>query len=149
MSETTRPPITDWATDFDHTHPDYAQNAPEIWAKLRGECPVAHTERFGGTWLPVRHADVAAIARDTEHFSSEGVIVNDFRPVDLAPIGYAPPITSDPPFHMGARRLLLPAFAPKEIDKWESRARETCRELLDEILSGDSAEGSIVDAAVA
>lgn len=145
MTDTARPPVTDWATDFDHTQQDYAQNAPEIWAELRRSCPVAHTERFGGTWLPVRHADVTAIARDTEHFSSEGVIVNDFRPVDLAPIGYAPPITSDPPFHQGARRLLLPAFSPKEIDRWEPTARETCRELLDEIASsGDD----VVDAAV-
>ena len=145
MTAAARPPISDWATDFDHTHQDYAQNAPEIWKDLRGRCPVAHTERFGGTWLPVRHADVAAVARDTEHFSSEGVIVSDFRPVDLAPIGYAPPITSDPPFHQGARRLLLPAFSPKEIDRWEPTARETCRELLDEIAgSGDD----VVDAAV-
>lgn len=144
MTDTARPPVDDWATDFDHTHQDYAQHAPEIWKDLRGSCPVAHSERFGGTWLPVRHADVTAIARDTEHFSSEGVIVNDFRPVDLAPIGYAPPITSDPPFHQGARRLLLPAFSPKEIDRWESTARETCRELLDEITgSGDD----VVDAA--
>ena len=145
MTDTTRPPVSDWATDFDHTRPEYAQNAPEIWAELRETCPVAHTERFGGTWMPVRHEDVVAVARDTEHFSSEGVIVNDFKPVDLAPIGYAPPITSDPPFHQAARRLLLPAFAPKEIDRWEQTARATCRELLDELLA-DGAD--VVDAAV-
>ncbi|MBK5223473.1 MAG: cytochrome P450 [Acidimicrobiia bacterium] len=144
MTDTTRPPVTDWATDFDHTRPEYAESAPEIWEQLRNECPVAHTDRFGGAWLPVRHEDVAAIARDTEHFSSEGVIVNDFRPVDLAPIGYAPPITSDPPFHQVARRLLLPAFAPKQIDRWEPVARATCQELLDELLA-DGAD--VVDAA--
>ena len=64
-----RPPVADWATDFDHTHPDYAAAAPEIWDDLRGTCPVAHTDRFGGAWLPVRHADVSAIAHDTEHFT--------------------------------------------------------------------------------
>jgi cytochrome P450 len=145
MTETTRPPVTDWATDFDHTHPDYAQHAPEIWEKLRAECPVAHSDRFGGTWLPVRHDDVVAVARDTDHFSSEGVIVNDFRPEGLAPMGYAPPITSDPPFHSPSRRLLLPAFSPKEIDRWEETTRAACRELLDEILAGGATE---VDAAV-
>lgn len=146
MTDTTRTPVTDWASDFDHTTAEYAQDAPRIWADLRSSgCPVAHTERFGGTWLPVRHEDVVAIARDTERFSSEGVIVNDFKPVDLAPVGYAPPITSDPPFHQGARRLLLPAFAPKEIDRWEATARATCRELLDEILASGA---DVVDAAV-
>ena len=136
MSETQPAPITDWATEFDHTHPDYAARAPEIWDDLRRRCPVAHSERFGGVWLPTRHADVAAIAHDTEHFTSESVVVSDFKPWGLAPIGFAPPITSDPPFHAVARRLLLPAFSPQEIARWEPAARETCRELLDEILAG-------------
>jgi len=39
-----------------------------------------------------------AIANDTENFSSEGVIVSIFKPENLAPMGYAPPITADPPF---------------------------------------------------
>lgn len=139
-----RPPITDWATDFDHTHPDYAARAPEIWDELRGRCPVAHSERFGGVWLPTRHADVAEIAHDTDHFSSEGVIVTGWKPEGLAPVGYAPPITSDPPFHATARRLLLPAFSPKEIARWEPAARQACRELLDDLLAGGP---GVVDAA--
>ena len=94
-----RCPVSDWATDFDHTDPDYAARAPEIWGELRETCPVAHSDRFGGTWLPTRHEDVAAIAHDTEHFSSNGVIVSVFEPEDTAPVGYAPPITSDPTFH--------------------------------------------------
>ena len=49
---TTRPPIEDWATDFDHTHPDYAAAATEVWDELRDRCPVAHTERFGGRGCP-------------------------------------------------------------------------------------------------
>lgn len=141
----TPPPITDWATDFDHTHPDYAQNAHQVWDELREGCPVAHTERFGGTWLPVRHEDVVAVARDTENFSSESIIVSDFKPEGLAPMGYAPPISSDPPFHAQARRLLLPAFAPKEVDRWETATRAACRELLDDLLADGATE---VDAAV-
>ncbi len=139
-------PVQDWATDFDHTDPEYAARAPEIWDDLRGKCPVAHSERFGGTWLPTRHEDVSRIAHDTEHFSSEGVVVNEFKPEDLAPIGYAPPITSDPPFHGLARRLLLAAFSPKEVARWEHTARASCRELLDELLAGAGPDG-IVDAA--
>ena len=58
-------PVNDWATDFDHLHPAYNANAPEIWESLRSKCPVAHSDRYGGTWLPVRHEDVSAIAYDT------------------------------------------------------------------------------------
>ena len=70
-----RAPVADWTTDFDHVHPDYAVRAPEIWDELRSECPVAHSDRYGGTWLPVRHEDVCAIAKDTDTFSSKGVVV--------------------------------------------------------------------------
>ena len=41
------------------------------------------------------------------------------------------PISSDPPFHHGARRLLLPAFAPQAIDKLEPSTRDYCDELID------------------
>ena len=103
-----RPPVTDWEHDFDHTDPQYVADPFPIWDELREQCPIAHSDRYGGTWLPVTHADVAAIAYDTDHFTSRSVVVSEIRPGDddlPAPIGVAPPITSDPPFHMGARRL--------------------------------------------
>ena len=140
------PPVRDWATDFDHTDPGWVKDPFPIWDELRETCPVAHSDRYGGTWLPVRHRDVAAVAYDTEHFTSRQVIVSEARPGpnDLpAPIGIAPPITSDPPFHALARRLLLPAFAPKPIAALEPFTRELCRELLD-----STAEKSTFDAAI-
>lgn len=131
---THHPPVRDWATDFDHTDPGWVADPYPIWEELRETCPVAHSERYGGVWLPVRHDDVAAVAYDTEHFTSRSVIVSEARPgpEDLpAPIGIAPPITSDPPFHQHARRLLLPAFSPKPIAALEPFTRTMCRELLD------------------
>ena len=144
MTDLQKPPMADWATDFDHTHPDYAAQAPAIWDELRATCPVAHTDRHGGVWLPTRHEDIAEVARDTEHYSSEGVIVHVWKPEGLAPLGYAPPITADPPAHAEARRILLPAFGPKEILRWEQATRETCNELIDEILASGA---DVVDAA--
>jgi cytochrome P450 len=131
---TRRARVSDWATDFDHTDPQWVADPYPIWDELRARCPVAHTDRYGGTWLPVRHEDVAAVAYDTEHFTSRSVVVSEVRPGpdDLpAPIGLAPPITSDPPFHALARRLLLPAFSPKPIEALEPFTRELCVELLD------------------
>jgi len=131
---TQRARVSDWASDFDHTDPQWVADPYPIWDELRARCPVAHSERYGGTWLPVRHEDVAAVAYDTEHFTSRSVVVSEVRPGpdDLpAPIGLAPPITSDPPFHALARRLLLPAFSPKPIEALEPFTRELCVELLD------------------
>ena len=65
-------------------------------------------------------------------------------PFELAPQGVAPPITSDPPFHAGARRLLLPAFSPQEVAKLEPSTRAYCVELLDALRGHD-----VVDAAEA
>ena len=51
-----------------------------IWDELRATCPVAHSDRYGGTWLPVRYGDVSAVAYDTEHFTSRAVVVSEVRP---------------------------------------------------------------------
>ena len=140
-------PVSDWATDFDHADPEYNRNAHDIWADLRGRCPVAHSDRYGGTWLPVTHEAVREIAYDTENFTSRAVVVSTVIPEDEAPVGGAPPITSDPPFHHEARRLLLPPFAPKKIAEWEGEVRVLCRTLLDRIEAKITA-GEQVDAAV-
>ncbi len=137
------PPVTDWTTDFDHTDPGWATDPFSIWADLGARCPVAHTDRYGGAWLPTRYEDISAIAYDTEHFSSQGVIVNHARPRMPAPIGPAPPITSDPPFHQQARRLLLPAFAPKAIAEWEPSTRALCGRLLDGLAGHDLVDGAV------
>lgn len=142
-----RCPVADWTTDLDHTDPEYAANAPAIWDELRASCPVAHSERFGGMWFPTRHADVAAIAHDTEHFSSRGAVVTVWDP-GPAPVGMAPPITSDPPFHETARRLLLPAFSPKAIRPLEATTRQFCSELLDDLVEQAGSGDGTADAAV-
>jgi cytochrome P450 len=125
-------PVTNWETDFDHTDDVWAADPYPIWDRLRQECPVAHSERYGGVWLPTRYEDVEAIAYDTEHFTSRSVIVSEFRPpMELAPAGVAPPISSDPPFHKDARRMLLPIFSPQAIEKLEPSTRAYCEELIE------------------
>ena len=143
---TPRPPVSDWATDFDHTDPTWVADPYPIWDDLRARCPVAHSGRYGGVWLPVTHEGVAAVAYDTEHFTSRSVVVSELRPNEFAPpapVGLAPPITSDPPFHALARRLLLPAFSPKAVAGYEPFTRALCVDLLDAI---DGHE--VVDAAL-
>jgi hypothetical protein len=136
-------PVADYATDFDHHGAEWVADPYPIIEDLRARCPVAHTDRYGGAWLPTRHEDVAAVAYDTERFSSRSVVVGNTRPPrEVAPIGISPPISSDPPFHHGARRLLLPAFAPQAIARLEPGARAYCDELLDAVDGRD-----VVDAA--
>src|SRR5207237_3626823 len=105
-----------------------------------------HSDRYGGTWLPVRYDDVSAVAYDTEHFTSRSVVVSEVRPGPddpPAPVGLAPPITSDPPFHAMARRLLLPAFSLKSIDALEPFTRELCQALLDAVAGNDEVDAAV------
>jgi cytochrome P450 len=142
-------PVTDWATDFDHGDPEYNANIHKIWEELKSAgCPIAHSDRYGGVWLPLTHEMVHEIAYDTEHFTSRSVVVGQLKPSQVegampAPIGGAPPITSDPPFHGEARRLLLPAFAPKKIDPLRDKMKKMCNDLIDRMGDRD-----LIDAAV-
>ena len=145
MSDPHYGPVADWATDFDHADPAYNRDLHAIWSELRGRCPVARTERYGGVWLPLEHALIREIAYDTEHFSNCGVVVGTMRSSGPPPVGSVPPVSSDPPFHGPARRLLLPAFAPRRMALWEDRIRALCRERLDAL--GPVAPGDVVDAA--
>jgi cytochrome P450 len=136
-------PVVDWATDFSHLEPEWAADPYPIQDDLRQRCPIAHTERFGGGWLPTRYEDVAAIAYDTERFSSRSIIMSNFRPPrELAPVGGSPPISSDPPFHHDARKLLLPAFTKAAVGQHEPAARALCHSLIDGFEGQD-----VVDAA--
>jgi cytochrome P450 len=136
-------PVADWATDFSHLEPEWSADPYPIQDDLRQRCPIARTGRFGGGWLPTRYEDVAAIAYDTEHFSSRAIIVSNFRPPrELAPVGGSPPISSDPPFHHDARKLLLAAFTRTAVTKQEPATRTFCHSLIDAFKGQD-----IVDAA--
>jgi cytochrome P450 len=136
-------PVSDWATDFSHLEPEWAADPYPIQDDLRQRCPIAHTDRFGGGWLPTRYEDVAAIAYDTERFSSRSIIMSNFRPPkELAPVGGTPPISSDPPFHHDARKLLLPAFTKTAVSRMEGPTRAFCHQLIDAFEGCD-----VVDAA--
>ena len=126
MSE--RAPVKDWKTDWDHLDTDWRNNPYPIWDKLRKECPIAHTERFEGAYLPTRYEDVKAISYDTNHFSSRRVVVRDHYIDTPMP---SPPITSDPPWHKPEKRVLLPFFSMQEMKKLEPKARAVCNELID------------------
>ncbi len=62
-------PVRDWTTDYDIFDRAYIRNPFPVWDEIRGNCPVAHTDRWGSSWMPTRYEDLFNIARDVEHFS--------------------------------------------------------------------------------
>ena len=120
------PVVTDWINDWDWLDDQWGENAINVWNSVREQCPIATTERYGRAFMPVTMDAVRQIANDTEHFSS-------FRPSVArpeTPRNPLPPITSDPPEHLGHRRLILPAFNPKTVAAIEPELRRYCRELI-------------------
>ena len=147
-------PVKDWTTDYDIFDPSYKKDPFPVWDQIRETCPVAHSERWGGSWMPTRYEDLFDIARDIQHFSSRNILVTDFEPpadgveVEIGEeqlaqynVG-APPITSDPPVHTWARKLLLPPFSVTSVAKYEPETRELCASLIDGFISKGGAAGA-------
>jgi hypothetical protein len=131
------------AARFDHHDPTQAHDPHSIYAVLRdSECPVARSETNGGFWMVTQHDDVVQVLQDTETFSSRSVTV----PASLfGDFGYVvlPPITLDGDAHRDFRRIVLPAFSPKTILRWEDAARRSCREFIDEFIEKGECDAAI------
>ncbi len=128
MTVSQRPAVADWSEDFDVLEPAFTADPAPMYGAMRQAGRVSHTERWGGSWMPVRYDDIVAVAHDTEHFSSRDVGVLPFEGLERQPA--SPPITSDPPDHTWQRRLILPYFSPRAVDNYEKITRALCQELM-------------------
>jgi cytochrome P450 len=99
-------------------------NPYQAFKFLRDHAPVTQLEA-DGPWQVARHADVHAILRDHETYSSEVSI----RPPEER--GAPSMLFSDPPVHHRLRRLVSVAFKPSQIAKQEQQIRQRCEDLLD------------------
>ena len=126
-----RPPVTDWETDFDNLDPAFVADPYPIYDHHREQCPIAHTDRYHGVWIPTRYDDLAAIAHDHQRFSSRTILITDRAesPTDLG--FHAPPITEAPPYHTDIRRILLPLFSPAVVAEYEPITRTIASDLID------------------
>lgn len=125
------PSTSDWVNDFDILDPQYVADPYDIWAAMRGQCRIAHTERRGSTWMPLGFTDIVDIANDVEHFSSRRITViprdGDSLKGKVLTSGL-PPISTDPPHHTWTRRLIQPWFSPAKIASYEPLTRDLCVE---------------------
>lgn len=132
------PPVTDWATDYDIFDADYVRDPAPIWDDLRSRCPIAHTERWGGSWLPTKYEDLQAMVRMVPALSSSDPLV--VPPVEHA--AAAPPITADPPEQIPMRRLILPFFNPRATALQRPYAESLCHELIDQFIDEGTCDGA-------
>lgn len=127
-------PVSDWASDYDLLDPGYAKDPYPIWDDLRSRCPIAHTDRYEGSWMPIRFEDVYRIAHDPVTFpSGAGVTATPAYGVDGKPMPAfgIPPINADAPLHTWTRKLVLSWFTPHQVSLYEGLTRDFCDELID------------------
>ncbi len=113
----------------------YACGVPhQTLAALRRHDPV-HWHPWpgtrGGFWLLAKHADVVAVSRDTQRFSSQlgHIALEDREPDALA--ARRSMIETDPPAHTRLRRLVSDAFTRTKVREYADYTRRTVRDLLD------------------
>jgi cytochrome P450 len=124
-----------WEADYDVLDQEYVTNPYPIWDHLRSQCPVAHTERWGESWMLTRYSDVMSAVRDHRTYSSSLPDALSVVPLPEQPKRRpTPPITMAPPEHGVYRRMILPRFAPRAVKEMEPLTRQRARSLVDGFL---------------
>ena len=143
-------PVHDWASDYDIFDPGYVRDPAPVWDELRARCPIAHTERWGGSWLPTRYEDLQQLVRMVPALSSRSAVVvppsPELREVLVAEAkkygSENPPITADPPEHRPFRRLILPFFSPHAVEQQVPYTRALCNSLIDGFIGEGRADAA-------
>jgi len=123
---------------FNPFDPEYRANPYPSYHTLRNG-PPKQLNLFLPVTLVARYADVIAVLRDYETFSSERPEIPGRELTD--PFRGAPTIeTADPPVHTRLRRLAAKAFTPSRISGMEPRIRAIAAELLSHTVPGGEFE---------
>lgn len=102
---------------------EFADNAYEIYRKLRDDFPV-YRDEARGSWVLTRYQDVRDAASDGETFSSERTSISQ---------GVRPMLQQlDNPRHEELRNMTWRAFSPSRVAAMEGRIRAIANELMDD-----------------
>lgn len=122
-------PITpEWySSHFDHLSAALSADLHPTLARMRQECPVAHSDQYGGFWVVTRYEDVLRVAQDWRTFSSaQGVSVPGTNMVVTAI-----PEHLDPPLQRTFKRLINAHLTPAAVAGGEGSIRDLVTSLID------------------
>lgn len=138
---TARPDIPpEIIVDFDHHSDEFNLNELAINAELRGKCPVAWNENYGGFWFLTSYDAVRETARDGDTFAhkyepnaEDGI---DYQGEMGVPRPDGQPALGigeiDGPYHQALRHALAPFFSPGAVDKLRPFMEEKAHEFLNQ-----------------
>ena len=96
--------------------------------RMRSECPIVHTNEWGGHWIVLNYEGVHKVCVDPATFSSVPGV--SFPPFPYPP---TPPIEVDPPLHQDFRMPLLDHFSHRAVLRHERFYRHVIGGLLDRV----------------
>ena len=116
------------------------QNSPVVWVEQEPEARAGFLDT--GYWAVTRHADIAAISKNSKDFSTakNGVIVR-FAPDmtrDQVELQGAMLIHHDPPSHTAMRQVISRGFTPRAIARIEEALKERAEKIVDAALAKGS-----------
>lgn len=119
----------------------FVEGSPwKLFRALRDDEPVAWTpepDDGSGFWSVTRHADIVAVSRDWETFtSSRGVSLEDLEDDQLE--HRTSLIDTDPPNHAAMRKIVSGMFLPRVVNGYESFLRGIVATTLDNALAQGS-----------
>lgn len=134
---TDNPAGESWYRDhFNHFSPDLATRLVPTLARMRSQCPITHSDEFGGFWVATRYKDIQRIALDWKTFSSErGMIVPNI-PVEIPAL----PEQLDPPKHRIFKDLVNRYLTPEVVASNEAATRALIDQLIDNFIERGECE---------
>jgi cytochrome P450 len=119
--------IEDRARTFSMFAPWVQTDPVGAFAELREHTRLAHSEEFGGFWIPTRYEDIAWVARHPDIFSSaEPLIPHRANLPDKAI-----PLELDGEVHTAWRQTLADSFNPGVVAHFTPQIEELTRVLVD------------------
>lgn len=131
--------VDDVIAHFDHHSREFAHTWPEVFDRLRTHCPVLHTEAHGGYYVLSTYDDVVRAGRDWETFSSakdgdglgggrQGIMIPPYPArLSMAEV--------DPPTSLDYRRVLLPKFSQREVDRHRAGVDSHTQRVIDRFIA--------------
>ena len=126
--------VLDWVRGLHPSAKELQDNPYPHYAKLRAQCPVAHSEVGKGFWVLSKYDDIQYVLQNHAQFTStHGVTVDH---ATLTSLGPDLPTHVDPPEHTRYRKLLNPWFRPAIVEKLEPGMRQSAIALIEPVLGG-------------
>ncbi|NDJ88132.1 MULTISPECIES: cytochrome P450 [Mycolicibacter] len=139
LSATTAGPevVDELVRHFDHHDPRLGSCVDAVYARMRSECPVAHSDKHGGFWTLSSYETVHYAMQHYELFAT-APSVN--IPAGLGQSRPLLPMEVDPPVQSRYRALLLPVFSPGRMKSIEGHIREVTDSLIDSFIDDGECE---------